>query len=211
MSTGEPQNRFRWLLIFDNVDDPCHIEPYLPQATKGSVIITSKRADIAYRFASKPLARILIEPFTTEIGSKFLLSLVKGEAVPSKDDGELARKVSRAVGNHPLALDLLGSYMRKCNKSLRRFTQEHQRYDRAFIFQPDLPQWTENAYLRFVSDTWTMNLSAGDIRFDSSARLLIQMLAFLDADNVPVSLIKENDISKMQVQDFVEFLLERRC
>lgn len=199
MSTGEPQDRFRWLLIFDNVDDSSHVEPYLPQATKGSVIMTSKRADIAYRFASSPLARILLEPFSIETGSRFLLSLVKEAAVPSRDDTELACKVSRAVGNHPLALDLLGSYMRKCNKSLRRFIQEHPTYDRAFIFQPGLAQWTENAYLRFVSNTWAMSLSAGDTRFDSSARLLIQMLAFLDADDVPVSLIKENDGTKMQV------------
>lgn len=197
MSTGKSQTDFRWLLIFDNVDDPSHIEPYIPHTTKGSIIITSKRADISYRFASEPLARILVEPFSTETGSRFLLSLIHGEAVPSKEDGELARKVSKAVGNHPLALDMIGSYMRKCNKSLRRFIEEHPRYDRAFIFQPDLPQWTENEYLRFVSDTWAMNLSAGGTKFDSTAKLLIQMLAFLDADNVPVSLVKENDTSKM--------------
>lgn len=61
-----------------------------------------------------------------------------------------------------------------------------------------------------------MNLSAGDTRFDSSAKLLIQMLAYLDADDVPVSLIKENDKSKMYVniqfrQVPGQLQLEDRC
>lgn len=127
------------------------------------------------------------------MGSKFLLSLVNRGNKTSSDDEDLARKVSMAVGNHPLALDMLGSYMRKCNKSLRRFIQEHPRYERVFIFQPGLAKWTENAYLRFVSDTWEMSLCGDDLRLSSTAQLLIQMLAFLDADNVPVSLVKEND------------------
>lgn len=160
-------------------------------------MITSKRADVAYRFASSPLARILVEPFSVEMGSGFLLSLVQKGQTTSKDDEDLARKVSRAVGNHPLALDMLGSYMRKCNKSLQRFVQEHPRYDRTFLFQPGLAKWTENAYTRFVSDTWAMSLCSEDLRLDSSARLMIQMLAFLDADNVPVSLVKEHDRAKM--------------
>lgn len=160
-------------------------------------MITTKSADIAYRFASSPLAEILVEPFSAEVGSKFLLSLTHRATKISIDDESLARKASMAVGNHPLALDILGSYMRKCNKSLRRFIQEHPSYDRAIIFQPGLARWTENAYLKFVSDTWEMSFCAQDLRLDSSAELLIQMLAFLDADNVPVSLVKENDSSKM--------------
>lgn len=102
-----------------------------------------------------------------------------------------------AVGNHPLALDLLGSYMRKCNKSLRRFVREHPRYDRVVTFQPGLAKWTDNAYLRFVSDTWEMSFCAEDLGLSASAKLLIQMLAFLDTDNVLVSLIRENNNSEM--------------
>ncbi|KAJ4386491.1 hypothetical protein N0V93_009388 [Gnomoniopsis smithogilvyi] len=193
----DTQNRFRWLLIFDNVDDPKHIEPYLPQTTEGSIIITSKRADVAYHFASSAMARILVEPFSAEMGSKFLLSLVQRGTTTSKDDEDLARTASIAIGNHPLALDMLGSYMRKCNKSLGRFLQEYPRYDRTLMFDPRLAKWTENAYTRFVSDTWSMSLYAEEMRLDCSANLMIQMLAFLDADNAPVSLLRENDNYKM--------------
>lgn len=92
---------------------------------------------------------------------------------------------------------MLGSYIEKCNKSLRGFIQAHPRYDRALIFRPGLAKLTENAYLRFVSDMWEMSLCAKNLRPGFSANLLIQMLVILDADDVPILLVKENHKFKM--------------
>lgn len=199
ISKGPQGTVVRWLLVFDNVSNMSLLESYWPQASKGSIIITCRSAEIANRFASEKLSNILVDPFTTSVASRFLLSLVDKNLSHSPEEELLALKVSESVGNHPLALDIIGCYLRKCGKSLTTFAREHPTFERDFLFQPGLAEWTENSYQRSISNAWTMNLSAAglDQSLDAGSTLLIQMLAFLDEDGAPLSLLTNNKRDEM--------------
>lgn len=190
----------RWLLIFDNVSDCSLLETYWPNTGKGTILVTCRSVEIANRLSSfrrdhRP-ATVKIGPFALETGAEFLRLLVGNQqleqAAPASADEETwARRIAGSVGSHPLALDLLGSYMRRRAKTMQRFVSEHPTFERDFLFREELKDWTENAYEVSISNMWTMNISETeepDSGLSANAKILMNMLAFLDEDGVPLSL-----------------------
>ncbi|CAM1508137.1 Fc.00g049850.m01.CDS01 [Cosmosporella sp. VM-42] len=172
----------RWLVIFDNApSDPRLLESYWPQAAKGSIIVTCRSPEIANRFAVDRVGRIHVEPFDTKAATQFLLSLIDKECDPSHEEMMLALKISKSVGNHPLALDMIGCHIRRYGKSLVSFVHDHPTIERDFLFRSDLKVWTENAYQSFVDDALAMNLGT----------------AVTGHDGIPLSLFTDNSRENM--------------
>jgi hypothetical protein len=176
----------RWLLVFDNVEDPVLLNPYWPKGAKGTIIVTTRNPEVARLY---PAFRIEIQPFSNVDSRKFLIKIVYEDADenydPSSADVASADQVASALGHLPLALDLVGSYTASRGMTLPRFREVHGEYDRKFIFQnPTGLHWDAQAYQRSLNSTFTFNLEF----MDSNTRLLIDLVAFLDPDGVPTSL-----------------------
>lgn len=174
----------KWLVIFDNVSDASILKQYWPDVSRGSVIVTCRSPEIARQFSKK---RLHVDSFDPSVGSEFLLSLAVEHYPPRMREAELAAVISEAVGNHPLALDMIGCHMRSCGKSMEHFIRDHPNFERDFIFRPDLVCGLESANEGLVSDVFALN-SGNVIPMDSHSRLLICMLAFLDPDGAPLDL-----------------------
>jgi hypothetical protein len=189
---SEPPNRVvRWLIIYDNIQDCKVLEQYWPRATKGAIIMTSRNPGVARHFATIH-ARIEVLPFSLHDGENFLLSLLQDNEnrCISEEDRETASKISQAVGNLPLALNLVGRYISSTGMSSRRFLDTNRHFERDFLFNEATHLWDAQSYQNSINTTWTMNISPPGSKsvLDNNTLSLIQMLAFLDGDGVPLSL-----------------------
>jgi hypothetical protein len=176
----------RWLIVFDNVEDPVLLNPYWPNGAKGTIIVTTRNTEVARLY---PAFKIEVQPFSNVDSRKFLIKIVYADAEedydPNSADIASADHVASALGHLPLALDLVGSYTASRGMTLPRFREVHGEYDRKFIFQnPASLYWDAQAYQRSLNSTFTFNLEF----MDSSTRLLIDLVAFLDPDGVPTPL-----------------------
>ena len=189
---SEPPNRVvKWLIIYDNIQDCKILEQYWPRATKGAIIMTSRNPGVARHFATTH-ARIEVLPFSLHDGENFLLSLLQDNEnrCSSKEEREIASKISQAVGNLPLALNLVGRYISSTGMSSRRFLDTNRHFERDFLFNEATHLWDAQSYQNSINTTWTMNISPPGSKsvLDNNTLSLIQMLAFLDGDGVPLSL-----------------------
>jgi transcriptional regulator with XRE-family HTH domain len=97
----------RWLLVFDNADDAAVIRPYLP-AGRGQVVITSRNP------YWEDVARPLEVDLFTRTESVELVRL-RSPGISAADAATLAE----ALGDLPLALSQLGSWLDQTGTSVR--------------------------------------------------------------------------------------------
>ncbi|YCK33917.1 FxSxx-COOH system tetratricopeptide repeat protein [Actinomadura sp. ATCC 39365] len=97
-------SRSDWLVVFDNVDEIDHLQPYLGQLQAGHAVITSRR-DIGWR----EIATVVHLDVLSRVDAVELLSqTISGSAiwVPS-----LANELAEELGGLPLALKQAGAYI----------------------------------------------------------------------------------------------------
>jgi len=94
---GEPYDR--WLVIFDNADDPDSLTEHLP-AGNGHVIITSRNS--GWEHLAQPLE---VDAFTREESVEHLTRRVRGMDVAD------AQEVAELLGDLPLAIELASAWL----------------------------------------------------------------------------------------------------
>ena len=96
---GALRERGRWLLIFDNAEDPAALAPYLPGGG-GRVLITSRN----------PGWRELATPVGVDVFDRNESITLLRRGAPHLTEGEAGR-VAAALGDLPLALVQAGAYL----------------------------------------------------------------------------------------------------
>ncbi|WP_179282462.1 tetratricopeptide repeat protein, partial [Streptosporangium subroseum] len=93
-----------WLVVFDNVEEIDHLQPYLGRLTSGHVLITSRR-DIGWQELGTVLRlKVLSRPAAVAL----LLQTIGAPAAP---DPALAEELAQELGELPLALKQAGAYI----------------------------------------------------------------------------------------------------
>ncbi|KAI1137572.1 hypothetical protein F5Y05DRAFT_74735 [Hypoxylon sp. FL0543] len=191
---GEKEDCPDWLIVFDNVEDLTLLQAYWPRAYGGSVIITTTSEAVA-RYYTDSQRTIVIEPFNGETGTQMLLKLT-GTDESDSEEKKTAKQVADALGNLPLALDLVGNYVRGLGKPLSSFWLEYPRFEIDFLFNPNLVKWTPAQFEESISRIWALHLYPTALNtnghLDANSRRLINMLAFLDKGGAPLSLFQAN-------------------
>lgn len=174
---------------------------FWPRAGKGSIIITCKSPEIAKQFSHNKVGRIQIKPFSAQVASNFLLSLIDKDHSATEEELQLALDISTSVGYHPLALDMVGCYIRRCGYSLVRFLEQHPSFETDLLFRDNLTVWSANIYQRFVDNALHLGLGSAvySCALDPSSECLLQMMAFLDVDGIPVEFFTQNSKEAMSV------------
>lgn len=98
LKAGKPYGR--WLLIFDNADDPKAVSPLLPDTQTGHVLVTSRNP--AWTTRAEALE---VDPFQRAESVTHLTRRVKG--LPERE----ADVVAEAVGDLPLAVDMAAAWL----------------------------------------------------------------------------------------------------
>jgi tetratricopeptide (TPR) repeat protein len=170
----------RWLLIFDNADDPAELERFLPGGD-GHVLITSR--DPAWTQFAKPIA---VDVFTEEEATSHLLRRVPGLASDS------AVKIGRALGFLPLAIEQVAAWLEATSMPASEYLDalEHETASTLTLSTKEFPQ--------SVALTW--NVSFRQLREASpAAARLLELLAFFSSDPISLDLIYSDETAEILV------------
>jgi len=176
---GEPTRR--WLLVFDNADDPEAIRPYLPQGT-GHLLLTSRNA--AW---TRQASAVEVGAFHRDESVALLRSRV-GELSDAEAD-QLAEK----LGDLPLAIEQAGAWLATTAMPVSSYLE---------LLDTRLTQvLAENpppGYPRTAAATWLLSLERLREQMPAAAKLL-ELCAFFGPEPIPMRLINS--------ERFVEVLL----
>ncbi len=170
-------HRDRWLLVFDNANEPEELEHLLPHAG-GRVLITSRNP--ACPFASKFDVPTLRRPASVE----FLLRRT------GQDDDAAADALAEQLGDLPLALEHAAAYMVETGSSAAAYlllfcTRRNELWAKA---RPPI------GYPATVGTTWTMAVER--LRSEEPRAVdLLNLCAFLAPEAIPRTLLTHNHVA----------------
>jgi tetratricopeptide (TPR) repeat protein len=171
----------RWMLIFDNADDPRELANYLPGGG-GHVLITSRNQAWA-----QLAAPVELDVFTSAESVEHLMRRVPGI---SHED---AFKISTALGYLPLAVEQAAGWLEVSGTPTEAYLQELEQQTTRALAMEAPPGYPEP-----VAITW--NLSFERLRDESpAAARLLQLCAFFAADPIAMDLIYSDQTARLLV------------
>ena len=161
----------RWLLIFDNAEDPEDLAAFLP-AGSGHIIITSRN-----RAWTRHAGPVELDVFSQRESVVHLL-----RHVPGLDDLD-ATRVSRAVGDLPLAIEQAAAWLAETGMPAGLYAEwlETQATSALGLNKP-------LDYAKPVAAAWNLSINRLRERSPASIRLL-QILAFCSPGPISATLL----------------------
>lgn len=166
----------RWLLVFDNVDDPDLLTDFWPTDGAGSILVTSRNPLVTLGISSE-LPAIDLPPMPIEEASLFLQKLSS-----RKDEGgslETCAKIASRLGGLPLAVVQMAYAIRRKHLSLKEFVERYEEDAQSFQESP-VPGPTKD---QTIASTWNIE------SLRPSARALLGVLSVLDPDAIPEDIL----------------------
>ena len=170
---GELVRRGRWLVVFDNVEDPRALSRFLPEGP-GQVLITSRNSDwqgIATRVRVREFSRVESIELLRRLASEL-------------DEAE-ADRVADAVGDLPLAVEQAGSLLADTGMAVDRYLR--LLIERAHdVLNYDLG----GAYPQSVAASWAVAFDRLAVD-DPTALGLLRLIAWCGPEPVPLTLLTD--------------------
>jgi hypothetical protein len=173
------------LVIFDNADDLALVEPFLPKAMRGHVLLTSRA--IAMGGLAQPLA---LDPLTPDEGALCILRRANfipwsGELCDApKASVKAAQELSQLMDGLPLALEQAGAYIETTGRSVSGYLSLYRRY------RPEIQRRQHGVVLNYhepVAFAW--NIARESVKKENPAAVeLLHLCAYLPSDAIPYEL-----------------------
>ncbi|MFB6628693.1 tetratricopeptide repeat protein [Streptomyces sp. NPDC056362] len=165
-----------WLLVFDNVEDPSHLRPYLGTLSGGHHLATSRRATGWHALA--PVMPLGTLPPDEATG--LLCSLAFPGQTATAEQREAARQLAEDLGCLPLALEQAGAYAYRTGIDLDTY-----RRSLALVLDDNRDAPSPE---RTIARIWDHTLTALTAR-DPLAVTLLHTMAWLAPDGIPRTLL----------------------
>ncbi|MFG3035763.1 tetratricopeptide repeat protein [Streptomyces sp. NPDC048330] len=165
-----------WLMIFDNVEDPSHLHPYVGTLAGGHHLATSRRATDWHDISPTMLLGLLPLDEATDL----LCTIAFPDRTPMHEEQQQARRLAEVLGCLPLALEQAGAYVHRTGidlESYRRFLGRVLDKGRG-AKDPE----------RTIARIWDRTLTAISRR-DPLAVTLLHTMAWLAPDDIPRALL----------------------
>ncbi|HEV7920271.1 MAG TPA: FxSxx-COOH system tetratricopeptide repeat protein [Thermoanaerobaculia bacterium] len=169
----ELEHRDRWLLIFDNVEEPKDLDPYLPRRGEGHALITSR----AQTWGAIATA-LTVQPLEREASIELILSRT------GQLDRQAANELAEELGDLPLALAQAGAYLEKTAISVAQYLCLF-RTRRTELWHDEAPPLH---YPATVATTWSLAVDEV-LSANEYAIHLMTMAALLAPEPIPRFLI----------------------
>ncbi|MEX0271090.1 NB-ARC domain-containing protein [Leptolyngbyaceae cyanobacterium UHCC 1019] len=116
------ETNHRWLLIFDNADEPETVKPWLPRNPQGRVLLTSRAPRFTSLGVKNPIA---VTKFSLEESIAFLRDRTN---LPALDAAELAAitALAQELDGLPLALEQAAAYIAQMGVSFAVYWHYYQ-------------------------------------------------------------------------------------
>ena len=168
-----------WLLVFDNVEDPAHLHPYLGTLGGGHHLVTSRRATGWHVTApTMPLGLLPLDQATA-----LLLTIAFPDTDPSDVQQQAARRLAEELDRLPLALEQAGAYVHRTGRDLDTYRRSLHR-----MRVLDNPRDVHDPE-RTIARIWDHTLTAIANR-EPLAVTLLHTMAWHAPDNIPRDLLE---------------------
>ena len=195
---AELNSQEKWLMIFDNVDEPAMREivlTILPRLSRGKVLVTSRQSDWGNAVISME-----IEKLSPKSATEYLLDSTEKQRDKGDDDEVLAKVLAEKLDGLPVALEQAAAYI---NKMRLGFDAYLRTYDKK---QKELLEWQKKnplpgEYPVSVMATWQMTVEQlGEIE-----RAILEMASFLAPDQIPTMLMKNVGFVTLKMKEDAVF------
>jgi tetratricopeptide (TPR) repeat protein len=166
--------RERWLLIYDNAEQPRDLRPYRPPAGRGQVLVTSRNP--AWGTMATPLQ---VEVLAREEAVALLRARTGGGDVA-------AEELAEALGDLPLALEQAAAYLEQTRMSLRDYLGLLGERVGELLGLGELTDHPDT-----VAATWALSLARARAEAPAAEDLLV-LCAFLAPDDIARALPTEH-------------------
>ncbi|MFJ3715570.1 FxSxx-COOH system tetratricopeptide repeat protein [Streptomyces sp. NPDC090057] len=173
LASGRPYRR--WMLVFDNAEDPEAVRRFFPAQNTGRILVTSRNAQWGR------IARTVdIDVFTTEESIE-LLARRGPELQP-----EQAARIAQALGNLPLALEQAAAWLSETGMPVDEYLHifEDERADLDSQRSELLAAGVPVDYPEPVAAAWNMSLGRLAERHPGAHQLL-QVCSFFAPEPIP--------------------------
>ncbi|AVH58895.1 MULTISPECIES: FxSxx-COOH system tetratricopeptide repeat protein [Streptomyces] len=175
LSRGAPTKR--WILVFDNADDPTQLTRYFPSGGGGHILVTSRNQAWAQQGDS-----LAIDVFLREESVEHLTRRASG-LTPEEAD-----QVAVAVGDLPLAVEQAAAWLAETATPIEEYLRQLAEQTTEVL---DLNQPSD--YPKTVAATWNISIARLRERSPASVRLL-QLCAFLAAEPISSHLLYSKEM-----------------
>ncbi|MEU2667331.1 tetratricopeptide repeat protein [Streptomyces sp. NPDC007164] len=165
-----------WLLVFDNVEHPERLRPYLGSLPGGHHLATSRKAT-GWHTIGPTLPLDLLGPAAS---ADLLCEIAYDRRTPTPEQREEAEALAAELGYLPLALEQAGAYLHQTGKEIAAYRRALPRMLSKHSEGTD-PE-------RTVARVWNQTLKAIRER-DPLAVTLLNAAAWLAPDNIPRALL----------------------
>ena len=172
----------RWLLIFDNADEPDLLQPLRPRNPHGRLLLTSR----AQTFDALEIARPLPVPEMTVLEAREFLGRRTEKPLEEAIEATAADQLAQELGYLPLALEQAGAYILAKKLSFGKYLAAY-RQRRLQLLERQKP--LVGNYPNSVATTWSINMEAVEQTTPAAAELL-RFSAFLASENIPYELLE---------------------
>ncbi|KAK4200760.1 hypothetical protein QBC40DRAFT_264763 [Triangularia verruculosa] len=193
----------KWLIVFDNVDDPKVLIDFWPVIGRGNIIVTSRNPYTAESRARE--VRFEVAPLDSE-DSVLLFYKIIGYDKRSQHSQRMDSLLQDWRGV-PLAIDQMGSLIRRRGLNLDKFVEIYSKHTARLLQEGNV----YNDYSYSVATTFATQ------HLDRHGKALLQVMCFLDPDAIPGELIDLgvsrseglNGLHEIDYFDGLESLLQR--
>jgi tetratricopeptide (TPR) repeat protein len=171
------RQHYRWLLVYDDAEDPRELARYWPRGGAGHVIVTSRNPN--WQALATPYE---VRVFTRDEAVAFLREHTReGEQPPGAVDS-----LAAALGDLPLALEQARAYMEATAIGARGYLDLLREHDRELLGLGE-PAGTDHT----VATTWRVSLDR--LRAEApDAEDLLSLCAFLGPQDIPWALLRHH-------------------
>lgn len=169
------------------------LSSYLPQCSHGSILITSRKKEIAEKLTGDHKSIIKVQPMNEEHATE----LLQKKAGHQPDVENVARLVE-VLEYMPLAITQAGAYIRQRapRTSVSKYLKDFEKSDRHKLSILNRDEGKDLRRDREASNsviiTWQISFEA--IRSErQSAADLLSLMSFLDHQGIPESLVRPRD------------------
>ena len=213
----------QWLMIIDNVDDATifsyparenkdntnpaksadRLSDFLPKSQNGSILVTTRSRDVAYRITGDDRHIIMVNPMDEELAMELLRKKLHGNF--NEDD---AKKLVHTLDYMPLAVSQAAAFIsqRTPHTTISRYLQDLQKsdVDRTRLLTKNTPDTRRDGRAsNSILATWQISFENIRKERPSAARLLSLMCLF-DRQGIPKSLLNHHYGGKDEEEDFEE-------
>jgi tetratricopeptide (TPR) repeat protein len=159
----------RWLLVFDNADQPEDITPFLPKGGPGHILITSRNSRWSGSAETVP-----VDVFTREESVAFLTKRLRRELDPAEAD-----LLAHELGDLPLALEQAAALQLQTGISISEYLEALKHQTRELM---NLGKATE--YPLSMTAAWQLSVQQIEERLPEAAEVL-RCCAFFSPEPIP--------------------------